>query len=107
VALMPIKVNAGARRQGTECPRRVRLDAGLSGGIGRVGIGSLGVLGLLARGMRFDVLFFCFFFEPTNLGAGLGYPYSRALTDITHSWNWNAGHVLAFGYLRYQSLIIR
>jgi hypothetical protein len=61
VALMPIKVNAGARRQGTECPRRVRLDAGLSGGIGRVGIGSLGVLGLLARGMRFDVLFFCFF----------------------------------------------
>lgn len=61
MALMPIKVNAGARRQGTECPRRVRLDAGLSGGIGRVGIGSLGVLGLLARGMRFDVLFFCFF----------------------------------------------
>jgi hypothetical protein len=26
-------------------------------------------------------------FEPTNFGAGLGYPYSRVLTDITHSWN--------------------
>jgi hypothetical protein len=38
VALMPIKVNAGARRQGTERLRRVRSDAGLSGGIDRVGI---------------------------------------------------------------------
>jgi hypothetical protein len=59
VALMPIKVNAGARRQGTECPRRVRLDAGLSGGIGRVGIGEgLGLLGLLVAGIPFDDLFF-------------------------------------------------
>jgi hypothetical protein len=58
VALMLIKVNAAAPEQELQRLRRVRLDAGLSGGIDRVGIGSLGVLGLLAREMWFDDLFF-------------------------------------------------
>jgi hypothetical protein len=38
VALMLIKVNAAAPEQELQRLRRVRLDAGLSGGIDRVGI---------------------------------------------------------------------
>jgi hypothetical protein len=53
---MLIEVNAETRGREQNRLRRVQLDAGLSGGPGRVGIGSSGVLGLLARGIAFDVL---------------------------------------------------